>query len=100
MLRSMVRAIYPYFVEMDKVKIIEVDNPAREGLVSLVVDGLNSADVVKKLNEQGSERICAKLIIILETFGPLGLDGCTGVHVTTIVNEVAQFLAAMKTIAA
>ena len=44
----------PGLVEMDKVKIIGgVDNPAREGLVSLVVDGLNSADVVKKLNEQG-----------------------------------------------
>ena len=44
----------PGLAEMDRVEIIGgVDNPAREGLVSLVVTGMSSADVVKRLNEQG-----------------------------------------------
>ena len=91
-------------VEMDKVKIIGgVDNPAREGLVSLVVDGLNSADVVKKLNEQGIRTHLRKADHYSgNILDPLGLDGCVRVSMChyNSEHEVAQFLAAMKTIAA
>ena len=94
----------PGLAEMDKVKIIGgVDNPAREGLVSLVVDGLNSADVVKKLNEQGIRTHLRKADHYSgNILDPLGLDGCVRVSMCHYNNEheVAQFLAAMKTIAA
>ena len=94
----------PGLVEMDKVKIIGgVDNPAREGLVSLVVDGLNSADVVKKLNEQGIRTHLRKADHYSgNILDPLGLDGCVRVSMChyNSEHEVAQFLAAMKTIAA
>ena len=94
----------PGLVEMDKVQIIGgVDNPAREGLVSLVVDGLNSADVVKKLNEQGIRTHLRKADHYSgNILDPLGLDGCVRVSMCHYNNEheVAQFLAAMKTITA
>ena len=94
----------PGLVEMDKVKIIGgVDNPAREGLVSLVVDGLNSADVVKKLNEQGIRTHLRKADHYSgNILDPLGLDGCVRVSMChyNSEHEVALFLAAMKTIAA
>ena len=94
----------PGLAEMDKVKIIGgVDNPAREGLVSLVVDGLNSADVVKKLNEQGIRTHLRKADHYSgNILDPLGLDGCVRVSMCHYNNEheVAQFLAAMKTITA
>ena len=94
----------PGLVEMEKVEILGgVDNPAREGLVSLVVKGMSSADVVKQLNEQGIRTHLRKADHysgnILE---PLGLDGCVRVSMChyNSEHEVAQFLAAMKTIAA
>ena len=94
----------PGLAEMDKVKIIGgVDNPAREGLVSLVVDGINSADVVKKLNEQGIRTHLRKADHYSgNILDPLGLDGCVRVSMCHYNNEheVAQFLAAMKIIAA
>ena len=94
----------PGLAEMDKVRIIGgVDNPAREGLVSLVVDGLNSADVVKKLNEQGIRTHLRKADHYSgNILDPLGLDGCVRVSMCHYNNEheVAQFLAAMKTITA
>ena len=94
----------PGLVEMDKVKIIGgVDNPAREGLVSLVVEGLNSAEVVKKLNEQGIRTHLRKADHYSgNILDPLGLDGCVRVSMChyNSEHEVAQFLAAMKTIAA
>ena len=94
----------PGLIEMDKVKIIGgVDNPAREGLVSLVVDGLNPADVVKKLNEQGIRTHLRKADHYSgNILDPLGLDGCVRVSMChyNSEHEVAQFLAAMKTIAA
>ncbi|MEY8841736.1 nitrogen fixation protein NifS, partial [Cribrihabitans sp. XS_ASV171] len=44
----------PGLKDMPKVTIIGgVDNPAREGLVSLWVEGLPSVDVVARLNAQG-----------------------------------------------
>ncbi len=94
----------PGLVEMDKVKIIGgVDNPAREGLVSLVVDGMSSADVVKQLNEQGIRTHLRKADHYSgNILDPLGLDGCVRVSMChyNSEHEVAQFLAAMKAIAA
>ena len=94
----------PGLVEMDRVEIIGgVDNPAREGLVSLVVTGMSSADVVKRLNEQGIRTHLRKADHYSgNILDPLGLDGCVRVSMChyNSEHEVAQFLAAMKTIAA
>ena len=94
----------PGLGEMDKVQIIGgLDNPAREGLVSLVVDGMNSADVVKQLNEQGIRTHLRKADHYSgNILDPLGLDGCVRVSMChyNSEHEVAQFLSAMKTIAA
>ena len=90
--------------EMEKVHIIGgVDNPAREGLVSLYVDGVSSADVVAKLNAQGIRTHLRKADHYSgNILNPLGLDGCVRVSMChyNSTHEVAQFLAAMKEIAA
>ena len=89
--------------EMEKVHIIGgVDNPAREGLVSLYVDGLSSVDVVAKLNAQGIRTHLRKADHYSgNILNPLGLDGCVRVSMChyNSTHEVAQFLAAMKEIA-
>ena len=94
----------PGLVEMDRVEIIGgVDNPAREGLVSLIVKDMSSADVVKKLNEQGIRTHLRKADHYSgNILDPLGLEGCVRVSMChyNSEHEVAQFLAAMKTIAA
>jgi cysteine desulfurase/selenocysteine lyase len=76
-------------------------NPAREGLVSLVVDGVPAAEVVTRLRGSGIRTHVRKPDHysgnILE---PLGLDSCTRVslcHYNTH-GEVATFLAAMADI--
>jgi len=90
--------------EMEMVHIIGgVDNPAREGLVSLYVDGLSSVDVVAKLNAQGIRTHLRKADHYSgNILNPLGLDGCVRVSMChyNSTHEVAQFLAAMKEIAA
>ena len=44
----------PGLRDMDHVTILAgPDNPAREGLVSIVVDGMLSEQVVERLNQQG-----------------------------------------------
>ena len=90
--------------EMEKVHIIGgVENPAREGLVSLYVDGLSSVDVVAKLNAQGIRTHLRKADHYSgNILNPLGLDGCVRVSMChyNSTHEVAQFLAAMKEIAA
>jgi cysteine desulfurase/selenocysteine lyase len=88
--------------EMPGVTIIGgVDKPAREGLVSLTVDGVPALDVVEALNAQGIRTHTRKADHysgnVLE---PLGLDSCVRVsmcHYNTQA-EVAQFLAAMADI--
>lgn len=90
--------------EMPKVGIIGgVDNPRREGLVSLTVDGVDSAEVVARLNAEGIRTHLRKADHysgnILE---PLGLPSCVRVsmcHYNTEA-EVARFLTAMRAIAA
>lgn len=90
--------------DMEKVQIIGgIDNPAREGLVSLTVQGVPSVDVVKMLNEQGIRTHLRKADHYSgNILTPLGLDGCVRVSMChyNSEHEVAQFLAAMKTIAA
>ena len=89
--------------EMEKVHIIGgIDNPAREGLVSLHVEGVSSVDVVAKLNEQGIRTHLRKADHYSgNILDPLGLDGCVRVSLChyNSTHEVAQFLAAMKDIA-
>ncbi|WP_340117091.1 aminotransferase class V-fold PLP-dependent enzyme [Pelagibius sp. 7325] len=88
--------------EMPGVGIIGgADNPAREGLVSLTVDGQESAAVVAALNEQGIRTHTRKADHYSgNVLNPLGLTSCVRVslcHYNT-VEEVAQFLAAMAEI--
>ena len=90
--------------EMPKVTIIGgVDNPAREGLVSLRVDGVDSAQVVKRLNALGVRTHLRKADHYSNNIlTPLGYDSCVRVsmcHYNSIA-EVRTFLAAMKDIAA
>ena len=78
------------------------DNPAREGLVSLVVEGVDSAEVVARLNAAGVRPHLRKADHysgnILE---PLGLAGCVRVSMChyNSVQDVSEFLAVMKEIA-
>lgn len=74
------------------------DNAAREGVSSLTVDGMESAEVVAHLREHGirthirkDDHYCGNVL------RPLGLDTCVRVsicHYNTMA-EVAQFLSAM-----
>lgn len=92
----------PGLAEMATVHIIGgIDNPAREGLVSLYVDGVASVDVVKILNDQGirthlrkADHYSGNILI------PLGLDSCVRVSMChyNSEQEVAKFLNAMISI--
>ncbi|WP_421700971.1 aminotransferase class V-fold PLP-dependent enzyme [Aliiroseovarius sp.] len=94
----------PGLAELPGVTILGgVDNPAREGLVSLVVDSVASVDVVKQLNNQGIRTHLRKADHYSgNILSPLGLDSCVRVSMChyNSTGEVAQFLAAMKEIAA
>lgn len=88
--------------EMNGVQIIGgVDNPMREGLVALNVDGIDAGDVVQQLGDQGIRVHIRKADhYSANVLDPLGLPSCVRVsmcHYNT-THEVAQFLAAMKTI--
>jgi cysteine desulfurase/selenocysteine lyase len=85
--------------EMPGVSIIGgIDNLAREGLVSLTVDGVKAVDIVEKLNAQGIRTHTRKDDHYSgNVLKPLGLDSCVRVslcHYNTEA-EVAKFLAAM-----
>lgn len=94
----------PGLKDMEKVHIIGgIDNPAREGLVSLWVEGVASAEVVAQLNAQGIRTHVRKADHYSgNILDPLGRDSCVRVSMChyNSVHEVAQFLAAMKVIAA
>lgn len=88
--------------EMPGVGIIGgADNPAREGLVSLTVEGKEAADVVAALNEQGIRTHTRKADHYSgNILDPLGLTSAVRVslcHYNTL-EEVGQFLAAMAEI--
>ena len=93
----------PGLAGMPRVRIIGgVDNPAREGLVSLCVEGVPSAEVVTMLNQQGIRTHLRKADHYSgNILDPLGLDGCVRVSLChyNSLHEVAQFLAVMKSIA-
>lgn len=86
--------------DLENVVIIGgVDNPAREGLVSLTVTGLASVDVVKRLNNEGIRTHLRKADHYSgNILDPLNLDSCIRVsmcHYNT-TQEVAKFLAVMN----
>ena len=92
----------PGLAEMTNVRIIGgVNNPAREGLVSLYVDGIEARDVVARLNEAGIRTHLRKADHYSgNILNPLGIDSCVRVsmcHYNSIA-EVAQFLGVMRTI--
>ncbi|MGR3270939.1 aminotransferase class V-fold PLP-dependent enzyme [Thalassococcus profundi] len=89
-------------VEMPSVRIVGgVDNPRREGLVSLWVEGMDSPDVVTKLRERGVRTHTRKADHYSgNILNPLGQANCIRVsmcHYNTEA-EVAQFLQAMREI--
>jgi selenocysteine lyase/cysteine desulfurase len=92
----------PGLRDMEGVTIIGgADNPAREGLVSLTVAGVASADVVRLLNDQGVRTHLRKADHYSgNILAPLGLDSCIRVSMChyNSVDEVAKFLATMKQI--
>ena len=75
------------------------DNPRREGLVSLVVDGLPAPELVTRLNAQGIRTHTRKADhYSANILDPLGLPSCVRVSLCHYNSEaeVAQFLAVMK----
>ncbi|MBE1284181.1 MAG: aminotransferase class V-fold PLP-dependent enzyme [Rhodobacteraceae bacterium] len=94
----------PGLREMEHVSILAgEDNPAREGLVSIVVQGRESADVVEILNQQGIRTHTRKADHYSgNVLTPLGLPDCIRIslcHYNT-EQEVAKLLAAVKELAA
>jgi selenocysteine lyase/cysteine desulfurase len=88
---------------MDHITILAgADNPAREGLVSIVVAGHASEDVVEALNQQGIRTHTRKADHYSgNVLTPLGLTDCIRVslcHYNT-EGEVAELLAALKDMA-
>lgn len=75
------------------------DNPAREGLVSIVVDGMASPDVVTLLNDQGIRTHTRRADhYSSNVLDPLGLTDCIRVslcHYNT-EQEIAQLLGILK----
>lgn len=86
--------------EMAGVTIIGgVDNPAREGLVSIVVKDMPSPEIVARLNEQGIRTHTRKADHYSRNIlDPLGLPDCIRISVChyNSEGEVAQFLAALE----
>jgi len=92
----------PGLRDMDHVTILAgADNPAREGLVSVVVRDMPSADVVSRLNAQGIRTHTRKADHYSgNVLNPLGLSDCIRIslcHYNT-EHEVAQLLTALKDI--
>ena len=78
------------------------DNPAREGLVSFVLDGMAALDIVEHLNGEGIRTHTRKADHYSgNILDPMGLPGCVRVslcHYNT-TTEVSRFLAVMHTLA-
>ena len=90
----------PGLRDMDHVTILAgADNPAREGLVSIVVEGRESPDVVELLNQQGIRTHTRKADHYSgNVLDPLGLPDCIRIslcHYNT-EQEVAKLLGAVK----
>jgi len=92
----------PGLADMEHVSLIGgADNPAREGLVSLTVETVASAEVVARLNASGIRTHLRKDDHYSgNILTPLGLESCIRVsmcHYNSIA-EVAQFLTVMQDI--
>lgn len=92
----------PGLRDMEHVTIIAgADNPSREGLVSIVVAGMASPDVVTKLNQQGIRTHTRKADHYSgNVLDPLGFSDCIRIslcHYNT-EHEISQLLAALKDI--
>ncbi len=90
----------PGLRDMEHVTILAgSDNPAREGLVSIVVDGKASEDVVEILNQQGIRTHTRKADHYSgNVLDPLGLPDCIRIsfcHYNT-EQEIARLLGAIK----
>ena len=90
----------PGLREMEHVTVLAGhDNPAREGLVSIVVDGIASERVVETLNAQGIRTHTRKADHYSgNVLDPLGLSDCIRIsfcHYNTEA-EIAKMLAAVK----
>ena len=92
----------PGLAEMPGVTLLGgADNPAREGLVSLTVAGVPSAEVVKRLNAEGIRTHLRKADHYSgNILTPLGMDSCVRVSMChyNSTAEVAKFLGVMKEI--
>ncbi len=93
----------PGLRDMDHVTILAgEDNPGREGLVSVVIKGMASPDVVTLLNEQGIRTHTRKADHYSgNVLDPLGLSDCIRIslcHYNT-VSEVSQTLAVIQSLA-
>lgn len=94
----------PGLAQMEGVTLIGgADNPAREGLVSLAVQGVDPAEVVARLNAEGVRTHLRKADHYSgNVLDPLGMAGCVRVSMChyNSLPEVARFLALMQEIAA
>ena len=92
----------PGLSQIDKVNVIGgLDNPAREGLVSIYIDGISSSEVVKKLNDQGIRTHLRKADHYSgNILNPLKQDSCIRVSLChyNSIEEVSKFLLAIKEI--
>ncbi len=93
----------PGLCDMEHVTILAgKNNPAREGLVSIVVEGIASPDVVTLLNDEGIRTHLRKADHYSgNVLDPLGLNDCIRIsmcHYNT-VGEVAQLLGVLKKLA-
>jgi len=88
--------------QINRVNIIGgLDNPSREGLVSIYIDGLDSAEIVKKLNDQGIRTHLRKADHYSgNILNPLKQKSCVRVSLChyNSIEEVSEFLLAIKQI--
>ncbi len=90
--------------DMEEVSIIGgIDNPLREGLVAMNIDGVDAGALVSELNERGIRVHIRKADHYSgNVLNPLGMPSCVRVsmcHYNT-VGEVARFLEAVRDIIA
>lgn len=92
----------PGLADLPGVRLIGgIDNPAREGLVSLNIDGMEAPEQVAALTERGILTHARKADHYSgSVLTPLGLDGCVRVSLChyNALEEVSHFLTAMREI--
>ena len=92
----------PGLRDLENVTILGgADNPAREGLVSLAIKDVPSADIVRRLNENGIRTHLRKADHYSgNILTPLGMESCVRVSIChyNSLEEVSRFLAVIKEI--